>query len=200
MLLSFGQSGWDAATAQREDPAGIGVYALSKRGCTVSSRCRTPVGRPAPGWRTTLTPACFLGKDQAQVDSHDGAPWPHGTAISFQADENPEAIKAAVAGAARHCPLAVTVNGEVVERRAFLDGALHVERWRGLAFGVFTNRLTGFHTPDLNFHGLTLAVRLPTVSSIEGGIWSVRADIDRLPRVGAGAARPQGSARDPVPR
>ena len=183
VLLSFGQSGWDAATAQREDPAGIGVYALSKRGCTVSSRCRTPVGRPAPGWRTTLTPACFLGKDQAQVDSHDGAPWPHGTAISFQADENPEAIKAAVAGAARHCPLAVTVNGEVVERRAFLDGALHVERWRGLAFGVFTNRLTGFHTPDLNFHGLTLAVRLPTVSSIEGGIWSVRADIDACPEL-----------------
>ena len=77
----------------------------------------------------------------------------------------------------------VTVNGEVVERRAFLDGALHVERWRGLAFGVFTNRLTGFHTPDLNFHGLTIAVRLPTVGSIEGGTWSVRADIDACPEL-----------------
>ena len=38
VLLSFGESGWDQVTAQREDPAGMGVYALSKRGCTVSSR------------------------------------------------------------------------------------------------------------------------------------------------------------------
>ena len=87
----------------------------------------------------------------------------------------------ALSGAARHCPLAVTVNGEAVERKAFLDGAVHAERWRGLAFGVFTNRLTGFHTPDLNFHGLTLAVRLPTVDTVEGGTWSVRADVHSCP-------------------
>ena len=111
----------------------------------------------------------------------DGAPWPHGTAISFMADETLEAIQVALSGAARHCPLAVTVNGEAVERKAFLDGAVHAERWRGLAFGVFTNRLTGFHTPDLNFHGLTLAVRLPTVDTVEGGTWSVRADVHSCP-------------------
>ena len=113
----------------------------------------------------------------------DGAPWPHGTAISFMSEQTPEAIKAAVDGAARHCPLSITFNGEAIERRAFLDGAVHVETWRGLAFGVFINRLTGFHTPDLNFHGLTLAVRLPTVGCIEGGTWSVRADIDACPEL-----------------
>ena len=147
VLLSFGESGWDEQTARREDPAGMGVYALSNRGCTVSSRRRTPVGHAASGWRTTLTPACFLGKEEARVRVHDGAPWPHGTAISFHADETLEAIQAALAIAARHCPLSVTLNGELVERKAFLDGALHVERWRGLAFGVFRNRLTGFHAP-----------------------------------------------------
>ena len=113
----------------------------------------------------------------------NGAPWPHGTAISFMSEQTPEAIKAAVDGAARHCPLSITFNGEATDRRAFLDGAVHVETWRGLAFGVFRNRLTGFHTPDLNFHGLTLAVRLPTVGCIEGGTWSVRADIRSCPEL-----------------
>ena len=183
VLLSFGESGWDEQTARREDPAGMGVYALSNRGCEVSSRRRTPVGHSASGWRTTLTPACFLGKEEARVDAHDRAPWPHGTAVSFHADETLEAIQAALAIAARHCPLSVTLNGELVERKAFLDGALHVERWRGLAFGVFRNRLTGFHAPDLNFHGLTLAVRMPTVACVEGGTWSVRADVDACPEL-----------------
>ena len=182
LLLSFGESGWDENTARREDPAGIGVYALSKRGCTVSSRARGPLLDLAPGWRVALTPECFLGKEEAAVvEAH--APWPHGTAISFIADESLVTIQGAVAAAARHCPLPVTFNGEIVERKAFLDGALHAERWRGLTFGVFRNRLTGYNTPDLNFHGLTLAVRLPTVDPIEGGTWSVRADIDACPEL-----------------
>ena len=183
VLLSFGESGWDAATAQREDPAGIGVYALSKRGCSISSRPRSFDGEPVRGWCVTLTPECFLGKEEAVVLHDDEAPWPYGTAISFMANETLQAIEAAVAGAARHCPLPVTFNGESVERRAFLDDALHAEQWRGLAFGVFRNRLTGFNNPDLNFHGLTIAVRLPTVDAVEGGSWSVRADIDACPQL-----------------
>ena len=183
VLLSFGESGWDSATAQREDPAGIGVYALSKRGCVISSRTRAADRETAPGWRVTLTPDCFLGKEEAAVLHDDEAPWPYGTAISFMANETLQAIEAAMAGAARHCPLPVTFNGEAVERKAFLDGALHAEQWRGLAFGVFRNRLTGFNNPDLNFHGLTIAVRLPSVDAIEGGSWSVRADIDSCPEL-----------------
>ena len=182
VLLSFGESGWDEDTARREDPAGIGAYALSKRGCTVSSRARGPLLDLAPGWRVSLTPGCFLGKEEAAVvEAH--APWPHGTAISFMADESLVMIQGAVAAAARHCPLRVTFNGEPVERKAFLDGALHAERWRGLTFGVFRDRLSGFNTPDLNFYGLTLSVRLPSVEAVEGGTWSVRADIDACPEL-----------------
>ena len=183
VLLSFGESGWDAGIAQREDPAGIGVYALSKRGCSISSRPRRLNGKPAPGWCVALTPDCFLGKEEAPITADDEAPWPYGTTISFMANETLQAIEAAVAGAARHCPLPVTFNGEAVDRKAFLDGALHAEQWRGLTFGVFRNRLTGFNNPDLNFHGLTIAVRLPTVDAIEGGSWSVRADIDACPEL-----------------
>ena len=129
-----------------------------------------------------LTPDCFLGKEEAAVVEAD-APWPHGTAISFIGHESLVMIQGAVAAAARHCPLPVTFNGETVERKAFLDGALHTERWRGLTFGVFRNRLTGYNTPDFNFHGLTLAVRLPTVDPIEGGTWSAHADIDACPEL-----------------
>ena len=182
VLLSFGESGWDADTAHREDPAGMGVYALSKRGCVISSRARGPLLDLAPGWRVVLTPDCFLGKEDAEVVEGD-APWPHGTAISFTADQPLAAIGNAVADAARYCPLPVTFNGVAVERKAFLDGALHAERWRGLAFGVFRNRLAGFNNPDLNFHGLTLAVRLPSVDAIESGSWSVRADIASCPEL-----------------
>ena len=183
VLLSFGESGWDSATAKREDPAGMGVYALSKRGCAISSRPATAGIAPMPGWRVALTPDCFLGKQEARIVACEDAPLPSGTAISFPADESREGIGAAFAAAARHCPLAVTVNGEAVERKAFLDGAVHVERWLGLAFGVFNSRFTGFNEPDLNFHGLTLSVRLPTVDTIDGGTWSVRADVDACPEL-----------------
>ncbi len=182
VLLSFGESGWDQDTAQREDPAGMGVYALSKRGCTVSSRARGPLLDLAPGWRVALTPDCFLGKQEAAVVEGD-APWPHGTAISFMAHESLPTIEGALADAARYCPLPVTFNGIPCKRKAFLDGAVHAERWRGLAFGVFRNRLTGFNQPDLNFHGLTLSVRLPSVDAVESGTWSVRADIEACPEL-----------------
>ena len=182
VLLSFGESGWDENTARREDPAGMGVYALSKRGCTISSRARGPALDLAPGWRVALTPECFLGKEDAEVVEGD-APWPHGTAISFTADESLVMIQGAVAAAARHCPLPVTFNGEPCERKAFLDGAVHAERWRGLTFGVFRDRYVGFNNPDLNFHGLTLTVSLPQVGAIEGGNWLAHADIEACPEL-----------------
>ena len=160
----------------------MGVYALSKRGCTISSRARGPLLDLAPGWRVALTPDCFLGKEDADVVDGD-TPWPHGTTISFMAHESLATIESALAGAALHCPLPVTFNGVACKRKAFLDGALHVERWRGLVFGVFRNTLTGFNDPDLNFHGLTLSVRLPSVDPVESGAWSVRADIEACPEL-----------------
>ena len=62
-------------------------------------------------------------------------------------------------------PLPVTIGGETVERRAFLNGALHVEPWKGLVFGVFKDRHAGYRVPDVNFHGLTLPVRLPQIDT-----------------------------------
>ena len=179
VLLTFGESNWKPGIAEAEDPAGFGLLALSRRGCTL--RWRVPGGDPSPGYRLVLEPAHFLGRDAAHVVPDGSAPWPHGTAVTFEASEAPHSVRAFLETAARHYPLPVTIDGEVIERRAFLDGALHVEPWKGLVFGVFKDRHAGYRIPDVNFHGLTLPVRLPQIDAVEGGVWSARADIASCP-------------------
>ena len=189
VLLSFGENGWSDDLVRREDAAGFGFASLSRRGCTVASRPRSPDGHTLPGWRVDLAPEHFLGEAEAEVHADDSAPFPHGTSISFEATESAAAIRNAAENAARHYPLEVFFEGipctepggQQLDRRAFLDGAIHAEPWRGLAFGVFRNRHRGYNDPDLNFFGLTVPLSLPTVESVHGGIWSVRADIGDCP-------------------
>ena len=181
VLLSFGENGWPEELVRREDAAGFGFASLSRRGCTVSSRPRAPAGTVSPGWTIALAPEHFLGDADAEVHPDDTAPYPHGTSISFPATESAAAIRTAAENAVRHYPLPVifenrtesgTAGDEELPRRAFLDGAVHAGRWRGLAFGVFGNRNRGYNDPDLNFHGLTLPVRLPAVETVHGATWT----------------------------
>ncbi len=187
VLLSFGENGWNDALVRREDAAGFGFASLARRNCAVSSRPRSPDGQLLPGWRVALEPAHFLGEAEAEVQAHDEALYPWGTAISFEAAESVEAVRSAAETAARHYPLPVIFEdrieaaAEALPRRAFLDGAVHAEPWRGLVFGVFKSRHDGYNDPDLNFFGLTLPVRLPTVETVHGPAWSVLADIDDCP-------------------
>ena len=195
VLLSFGENGWSDDLVAAEDAAGMGMLSLARRGCTVSSRMRPTNGDPAPGWRVEILPAHFLGEAGAEVHPADGAPWPHGTAVTFRASgsEDAERIRRAIEQAARHYPLPVMFEdvpdtpaaGERLDRRAFLDGALHVERWRGLVFGAFKDRWNGFgiNDPDVNFHGLTVSAQLPRVESVTGECWTVGADIVDCPEL-----------------
>ena len=195
VLLSFGENGWSEDLVRREDAAGMGFLSLARRGCAVSSRPRVLNGDPAAGWRVELAPDHFLGEAQATVDAEDAAPFPHGTAVSFAAtpNESPIAIRSALESAAHHYPLPVFFEhapntppgGQVLPRRAFLDGAAHVERWRGLVFGVFPDRVRrrGFNEPDVNFHGLTVKVRLPEVGTVHGGTWYAAADVEDCPEL-----------------
>ena len=195
VLLSFGESGWSEDLVRREDAAGMGMLSLARRGCTVASRPRSTDGSAAPGWRVELAPEHFLGEAEAEVRQHDGAPWPHGTAVTFQATESENAtlIRGAIGTAAWHYPLPVVFEnvpttppaGQRLDRRAFLDGALHAERWPGLVFGAFKDRWNGFglNDPDVNFHGLTVSVRLPSVETVAGARWSVAADIVDCPEL-----------------
>ena len=190
VLLSFGENGWSDALVRREDAAGFGFASLARRNCAVSSRPRSPDGKTLPGWKVALAPEHFLGEADAEVCADDGAPYPHGTAISFRVTESAAAIRTSAENAARHYPLQVdfvdrteaeTADGEELPRRAFLDGAIHAEPWRGLAFGVFHGRHRGYNDPDLNFFGLTLPVGLPTVETVHGPTWTVRADVHDCP-------------------
>ncbi len=192
VLLSFGQNGWDDALVRREDAAGFGFASLARRNCTVSSRPRSPDGEVSPGWQVELEPAHFLGDADADVHADDEAPYPWGTAISFEATETIAAIRNAAETAARHYPLPVMFEdrtqdaaaaSEQLPRQAFLDGAVHAEPWRGLVFGVFKSRHDGYRDPDLNFFGLTLTVGLPTVETVHGATWSVLADVDDCPEL-----------------
>ncbi len=189
VLLSFGENGWDAALVAAEDAAGMGMLSLARRGCTVASRPRST----AVGWWVDLAPEHFLGETEAQVHADEIAPLPHGTAVSFPVTESEDArtVRRAIENAARHYPLPVfyehepntPAGGERLEHRTFLDGAQHIERWRGLAFGVFRNRRSrsGLDDPDLNFYGLAVAVRLPSIQSVTGTRWTVAADVADCP-------------------
>ena len=187
VLLSFGENGWTDDIVAREDAAGMGVLSLAQRGCRIASRTRTPDGHAGHGWSVDLAPEHFTGRTDAEVRRDDTAPYPSGTAVQFHAAESADAIHAALANAARHYPLPVLFQGVprtepmTLERRAFLDGAVHAEGWNGLVFGVFRDRWRGSFEPDLNFFGLTVPVRLPTVETVHGGIWSVRADVRDCP-------------------
>ena len=193
ILLSFGENGWSEDLVAAEDAAGMGMLSLARRGCTVSSRPRAANGEPAPGWRVALQPAHFLGEAEAAVRPDDTAPWPSGTTVTFAATgtEDADAIHKAIETAAWHYPLPVAfehvpdtpAGGETLGRRAFLDGALHAEPWKGLVFGVFKDRWNGIglNDPDVNFHGLTVSVRLPSVEAVHGPHWTVAADIVDCP-------------------
>ena len=183
VLLSFGDSDWKAGIAKAEDPAGMGLLSLSRRGCTVRWRALDEYDSPGPGYRLVLNPDHFLGRESAQVELDDEAPGPHGTSVSFDTDREQHSVQFILEAAARHYPLPVTLDGEVIRRRAFLDGALHAERWRGLVFGAYRGCHTGYRVPDVNFHGLTLPVRLPQVDTVAGASWTVRADIEACPEL-----------------
>ena len=195
VLLSFGENGWSEDLVASEDAAGMGMLSLARRGCTVFSRPRAPDGAAAPGWRVDLAPEHFLGEAEATVLPDDTAPWPHGTTVTFEttAAESADAVRKAIGSAAWHYPLPVVFEreghtppvGELLERRPFLEGALHAERWRGLVFGVFKDRWNGIglSDPDLNFHGATVSVRLPSVESVHGPRWTVAADVEDAPEL-----------------
>ena len=187
VLLSFGENGWTDDIVAREDAAGMGILSLAHRGCRITSRTRTPDGHAGHGWSVRLAPEHFTGRSDAEVRRDDSAPHPSGTAVQFHATESADAIHAAIANAARHYPLPVVIEGVpgtepvTLERRAFHDGAVHAEGWNGLVFGVFRDRWRSSFEPDLNFFGLTVPARLPTVETVHGGAWSVRADVRDCP-------------------
>ena len=174
-LLAFGQTRWDDDATRREDPAGMGVYALARRPrITIRSRPRPADGGQLPAWEVHLTPEHFLGRATAAVRAIDDDILPFGTEVRFDDDK---ANTGNVDCAAQHFPLPVTCNGVKAYRRDFLYDAIHVETWRGIRIGVYAHSYHRGRQTELNFHGIQIeAVRLPYVSSMDSHL-HVKADV-----------------------
>ena len=183
VLLSFGESHWSGNVARAENAAGMGLLCVAKRGCAVFSRPHIRAAEFPPAWRVALEPGHFAGKATAAVVPDDTAPEPNGTCVTFEADESLESLKAAATAVTRYAPLPVTFNGEELKRDDFLEGALHIEQWNGLTLAVLKSRQPLYNEPDLNFHGLTVNVRLPHVQSLDGETWTVRAEVEDCPEL-----------------
>ena len=175
-LLAFGQTRWDPDTTRREDPAGMGIYALARRsGVTIRSRPRPAGGRQLPAWEVHLAPEHFLGDKLAAVNVIDNESLAFGTEVVFD-DDRPNT--GSVDCAAWHFPLPVTCNGKNVDRRNFLHDTVHVEQWRGIRLGVQSGGYHPGRQPELNFHGILIEdVRLPVICSM-GSHWHAKADVD----------------------
>jgi hypothetical protein len=178
-LVTLGHSGWDATIAEREDPAGMGMFSLA--GHRVEIRSRSSAA--GQGWRVIITPDAWESSAELMVEPFDHA---DGTELLIDMPEAWERkIDHAIASAARHYPVPVHYQGKILAQVDWLQGAAHIEIWRGSRIGVFKggSRDCPLH-PRINFHGLTVPCVLPSLSEVDGGhFWGVRVDIGDTPEL-----------------
>src|SRR3546814_18965924 len=72
-------------------------------------------------------------------------------------------LRAQVEAAALHFPLPIHFHGELLPREDFLEGAHRVEEWNGCRIGIFRGSYDLVNEPRINFHGVKVACRLPSV-------------------------------------
>ena len=176
-LVTLGDSGWDATIAQREDPAGMGVFSLAGRHIEIRSHARGTDN----SWRVVIPSEAWETGAPLAVE-----PWEFAIGTEIRIDM-PKAWSAdlanAAANAARHYPLPVLFRGEELKRADFLAGAVRIEDWQGCRVGIFHDR---GHIPSsyprINFHGLTVSCPMPTISEVDASeCWHVRVDIVDAP-------------------
>ena len=180
VLLAFGSSGWEGRAAA-EDPAGMGLYSLARRGCRIATRTADGIA-----WAAALDEGHFIGKKAAKVslstrNTADG-PEPHGTSVTFPGT----ADWVDVERAATYLPVDVDSAGRRLTRRDFLGGgSIDRTEWQGLKLAVVRCIADGRHglTGNVNFHGLRIGdPQMPIVTTRETS-WSVMVDVDACPRL-----------------
>ena len=189
VLLSYGENGWNNSLVDREDAAGMGILSLARRGCRIVSRPHTPDPNAPDAWLVDLAAEHFMGTEEAKVRPDDTAPYPSGTAVQFQATESLNQVHAAIAAAARHYPLPVISRARckpdsAVSRLTARPSSTAPSMSNAGTASLSASSATappGYFQHDLNFYGPTVPVRLPTVETVHGGIWTVRADVANCP-------------------
>ncbi len=175
-LLRLGASGWDNDTIAREDPAGMGVFSLAGRAVRVTTRANG-----TPGWSVSIAPDDWTSGHDIPLQSCVRTP---GTTFSVEisAGRIKDAIRA-IEAAARYCPIEVELNGQLVTRLDFLEGAEYGTTFEGLRIGVINAQdRCSLYNPSINFHGMTVPHKLPTVGEVGSHkSWYARIDIIDCP-------------------
>lgn len=176
VVLALGRSGWDSATAKREDPAGMGVFSLAGRDIIIRSRAR---GAPI-GWAISIPAEAWEDGRPIPVEACDRA---IGTEIIVPLDPLwASALVGAARGAACHCPIPVALNGQKLERRDWLHGAKAIFEEDGVRIGVFDDYRANIYTATIHFHGVTVPGGLPVITEKQRH-WSVLVDILDAPEL-----------------
>ena len=174
-VLTLGRSDWGDDVSAREDPAGMGMFSLAGHSVTITSRHAAH----SLAWSAEIPADAWDGSQAIPLYEADH---PIGTTIDIQIPADwDDHLDRLAASAAFHYPLPVTFNGTDCPRKDWLAEAVHIARWNGCRIGVFEGSLRHLNA-TLNFHGLTIPCKLPTVSEIRGGgAYYVRVDIIDAP-------------------
>lgn len=176
-LVTLGDSGWNGEIADREDPAGMGVFSLA--GHRVEIRSFSTAANQ--GWSVVIAAEAWESGAPLAIEP---CAIERGTEILIDMPSGwGDTLEAAVKKAAAYYPLQVFFQGEPCPRNDFLADVQRVETRNGCRIGVF--RGPHYRSPSegtINFHGLTVACPMPCVSEIGGDqCWHVRVDIVDAP-------------------
>lgn len=174
-LLALGSSGWGEDTAAREDPAGMGVFALAGKAVTIISRH----AGAADAWSLTIPADGWTGAVELPLEPATHAV---GTTIVVElAGNQAKALDQAARGASRFYPLPVLLKGEELPREDFLADAENIVAWNGSWIGIFRGSSYRY-LATVNFHGVTVAKPLASIAESRGGnAWYAKLDIGNTP-------------------
>jgi hypothetical protein len=155
-LVTLGRSGWDHETQSMEDPAGMGFFSLCQSGVEVISGSRS----------VTVSQDVFLGKADAEVTDHA---YIAGTRLRFTRPSTSQTLSRVLEAVTRFCPLEVRLNGQILPRHDFLEGAIHRELIDGIEVGFatsFRHNAELYRDENWNFYGAIIHESFPSFSGI----------------------------------
>lgn len=156
-LFTLGQSAWENDVQSLEDAAGMGFFSLAGRRVRIIAQRHGT----SQSWIIDAEPDSFGGT--VPITCKVGPTNHDGTTILIATKAN-ESYVAAANHAARYLPIDVMVDGVRVERKDFLADTEHIEVWNGIRIGIYERGPVGFRNNEtVNFHGVTLYGRLPSV-------------------------------------
>lgn len=157
-LFMLGQSAWADQVASSEDAAGMGFFALAGRHVHITVQ-QKGTNR---SWVIEASPESFSGA--APISCSEGPVGHEGMTILISVKQGENFVPAAT-HAAQYLPLDVSVDGALAERSDFLADADFVEEWNGIRIGIYPMPQNRFcNDMNVNFHGVTLYAKLPSLS------------------------------------